>query len=474
MTLQTDQSVAGRKIRTRPESSLTTSICPDCRKVIPAAVYSSEGKVYMKKTCSQHGEVVSLVSSDSLLYDESFSYNIPGKLHLIKNFSSRASGNCPLDCGICSEHLQHTCAALIETTNKCNLNCPVCYMDANSGPDEIPSLEELRGMLELLLRSEVSPPSINVTGGEPTTRRDLREIISMAHSMGFNDITLSTNGIVVSKNPALLKDLADSGLTEVAISLDGLNDSIFMKTRGVPLLDTKIKAIDAAVDAGLSITVSATLVPGVNIDQIGKIIEFAKRRHLDGVNFAPLAFIGRYPKEFQDYNKRLTIPDVLKEIEAQTNGELSTKDFVPVPCPDNRCSTMTYAFNDGKRLYPITDYLDIRAYLDVYGDKVCSGPEGCDWISQAIDKLWSMSAIPGSQRVLSNISTLSPKIRPAKDVMTVQIHAFQDPWTFDTERIKKCCIHVTTGDKLIPFCAYNNLYRAKQQEERLPIANTSA
>ena len=103
-----------------------------------------------------------------------------------------------------------------------------------------------------------------------------------------------------------------------------------------------------------------------------------------------------------------------------------------------------------------------RLTLDVYGDKVTCGPEGCDWISQAIDKLWSMSAIPGSERVMKNIGALSPKIRPANDVMTIQVHAFQDVWTFDTQRIKKCCIHVADGDKLIPFCAYNNLYRGKQ------------
>ena len=443
-------------------TSLTTSLCPNCRTVIPATVYYSDGKVLMEKNCSKHGKTVSLISSDAKLYEESFSFNIPGKLHLIKNYLSKYTGNCPLDCGICSEHLQHTCLAMIETTNRCNLNCPVCYMNANEGPEKIPTISEIKGMLELLLKSEVTPPAINITGGEATTRRDLHEIISMAHSMGFNDITLSTNGILVSKKPELLADLASAGLTEVAISLDGLNDDVFMKTRGIPMFDAKVKAIDASINAGLSITVSATLVPGVNVDQIGGIIEFAKKRHVDGVNFAPIAFVGRYPKEFLNYSQRVTIPDVLKQIEIQTKGELAVSDFIPVPCPDNRCSTMTYAFNDGKHLYPITDYIDIKAYLDVYGDKVTCGPAGCDWISQAIDKLWSMSAIPGSERVMKNIGALSPKIKPANDVMTVQVHAFQDVWNFDTQRIKKCCIHVADGDKLIPFCAYNNLYRGKQ------------
>ena len=266
--------------------------------------------------------------------------------------------------------------------------------------------------------------------------------------------------MVVSRNPGLLKDLAAAGLTEVAISLDGLSDEVFLKTRGVRLFDAKVRAIDAAIDAGLTVTVSATIVRGVNLDQIGGIIRFAKKRHLDGVNFAPLAYIGRYPKEF--YNaERVTIPDVLREIETQTNGELEMRDFVPVPCPDSRCSTMTYAFNDGRRLYPVTDYIDVRAYLDVYGDKVSCGPEGCDWISSALDKLWSMSAVPGSGKVLENVRALAPPVRPADDVMTIQVHAFQDPWTLDVQRLKKCCIHVATDDKLIPFCAYNNLYRGR-------------
>lgn len=445
---------------TESGQSLTTSICPECRTVIPATVYSSGGRVYMRKECSSHGESVSLISSDSKLYQDSFAYNIPGKLHLIREFAAQDTGNCPLDCGVCPAHLQHTCAALLEVTNRCNLNCPVCYMDANVGAPVVPSRKQIKRRLELLLRSETAPPSLNITGGEPTTRKDLVGLISMAHLMGFRDLTLSTNGVLVSRRPGLLKDLASAGLTDVAISLDGLSDRVFLKTRGVSLLDAKVRAIDAALEAGLSVTVSATLVKGVNMDQIGGIIRFAKKRHIDGVNFAPLAYIGRYPKEFYTA-ERVTIPDVLKEIESQTRGELEVKDFVPVPCPDNRCSTMTYAFNDGQRLYPVTDYIDVRAYLDVYGDKVSCGPEGCDWISSALDKLWSMSAIPGSGRVLDNIGVLSPRVRPAKDVMTIQVHAFQDPWTLDTQRLQKCCIHVATEDKLIPFCAYNNLYRGR-------------
>lgn len=438
--------------------SITTSVCPQCRAIIPAAIYYFKDKVYMKKTCPQHGDSESLISSDAKLYEESFAYNIPGKLHMIREFATEYTGNCPLDCGLCPAHLQHTCAALLEVTNRCNLNCPVCYMDANTGPAVIPDQDEIRRRLKLLLGSEASPPSLNITGGEPTTRKDLVDLVSMAHSLGFRDLTISTNGIVLSRRPSLLTDLASAGLTEVAISLDGLSDRVFMKTRGARLFGMKVRAIDAALAAGLSVTVSATLVRGVNMDQIGDLIRFAKKRHLDGVNFAPLAYIGRYPEEFYDA-ERVTIPDVIKEIESQTKGELEVSDFVPVPCPDNRCSTMTYAFNDGERLYPVTDYIDVKGYLDVYGDKVSCGPEGCDWISSALDKLWSMSAIPGSRKVLENIDVLSRIMRPAEDVMTISVHAFQDPWTVDVQRLKKCCIHVAMADKLIPFCAYNNLFR---------------
>jgi uncharacterized radical SAM superfamily Fe-S cluster-containing enzyme len=423
-------------------------------------IYEYEGSVYMSKTCSEHGLTKSLISSDSKLYEESFLYNFPGKLHLIRSHATEFSGNCPFDCGICPEHLQHTCAAMIEVTNRCNLNCPVCYMGANEGPDKTPSMEEIKKTLELLIRSETNPPALTITGGEPTLREDLVAIVKMAKAMGFADISLSTNGIIASKRPALLKELADSGLTEISISFDGLSDEVFMKMRGLPLLDTKIKAVDAALEAGLSVTVSAVIVNGVNRDQIGRIIDFAKKRHLDGVNFSPMAFVGRYPKEFFRLEERATIPEVLSEIEAQTRGELSAKDFVPVPCPDNRCSTMTYVFNDGEKLEPLTDYCDVRSYLDVYGEKVSC----CDWVFAAIDKLWSMSAVPGSAKVVKNVGALSPKGHSTDDVMTISVHFFQDPWTLDVERVKKCCIHVAGPDKIVPLCAYNNLYRNRSDE----------
>jgi uncharacterized radical SAM superfamily Fe-S cluster-containing enzyme len=286
------------------------------------------------------------------------------------------------------------------------------------------------------------------------------EIVKMAKGMGFSDISLSTNGLIPAKSPSLLKELADSGLTEVSISFDGISDDVFVKTRGLPLFDTKVRAVDAALQAGLSVTVSATIINGVNRDQLGGIIEFAKKRHLDGVNFSPMAFVGRYPEAFFQPDERATIPDVLSEIETQTHGELVVRDFVPVPCPDNRCSTMTYVFNDGAKLEPLTDYCDVRAYLDVYGEKVSC----CDWVFAALDKLWSMSAVPGSSKVVKNVGLLSPEGHSAEDVMTISVHSFQDPWTLDVQRVKKCCIHVAGPDKIVPLCAFNNLYRSRAGE----------
>jgi hypothetical protein len=121
---------------------------------------------------------------------------------------------------------------------------------------------------------------------------------------------------------------------------------------------------------------------------------------------------------------------------------------------------MTYVFNDGEKLEPLTDYCDVRSYLDVYGEKVSC----CDWVFAALDKLWSMSAVPGSAKVVKNVGALSPEGHSADDVMTVSVHSFQDPWTFDVQRVKKCCIHVAGPNKIVPLCAYNNLYRNRPDE----------
>jgi hypothetical protein len=427
--------------------------------VIEATRLAEGGRVYIEKECPEHGKFRSLVWSDSQLYADSFRYGMPGKKHLIKSYAIANPDACPTDCGLCSEHEQHTCFAVLELTNRCNLSCPVCYASANSSEVREPSLAKIEEMLRFILDCEVQPPTLQLTGGEPTIRKDLPQIVGLARRLGFVDITLSTNGILLANDPDLARKLADAGLVEVSLQFDGVDDDVYTRIRGVPLFSKKLIAIENARKAGLNVSVAATLVPGVNVDHIGEIIQFAREHQLDGVNFSPIACVGRYPDFSFNPENRLTIPDVLREIEKQTGGELLGSDFVPVPCPDTRCSTMTYVFNTPDGLVPLTRVCDVGGLLDslLYGERVVQGER----VRSALDKLWSMSAIPGSEKVLSSVRECAgDKLAQSGRCMSIGIHGFQDAWNLDLERVRKCCIHIATQEKkLIPFCVYNNIVR---------------
>jgi len=438
----------------------TTSLCPQCDRILDAITLSENGKIFMEKTCPEHGPFRSLVWNDEVLYRQSFKFEQPGKKHLIRNYATEVSKGCPHDCGLCSEHRQHTCFALVEVTNRCNLRCPVCYASANEAPTQEPSLAELEDRFSFILSSEQDPPTLQLTGGEPTIRPDLPEIVKTARRLGFTDITLSTNGVALAKDNTLAVRLAKAGLSEVTLQFDGVTDDVYIKIRGIPLLQKKLEAIRNLQAAGLSVAVAATLLPGINTGQIGDILKFAKQHKLDGVNFSPMTYVGRYPSGGFDPQNRLTIPDVLREIEEQTEGELKVSDFVPVPCPDTICSTMTYAFNTSEHLVPLTRVCDVNSHLDslLYGERVVEG----ELVREALLNLWSMGAVPGSTKVLQNICDCGPPPELMKNAkcMSIGIHGFQDAWNIDFDRVKKCCIHIATSDKkLIPFCVFNNLIR---------------
>lgn len=437
----------------------TKSTCPQCSRVLDAKIAEEGRRIYLEKACPEHGSFRSLVWSDSDQYKSSSRYGKPGKKHLIRNYAAEVSKGCPHDCGICSDHKQHTCFALVELTNRCNLDCPVCYASANDLLLQEPTMEKLEEMFTFILSCEIYPPTLQLTGGEPTVRKDVVDIVKIAKELGFTDITMSTNGVVLAEDPTLARRLAGAGLSEVSLQFDGTTDDVYVKIRGRPLLSTKLRAVSNAQSGGLCVSVAAALVPGVNTNQIGDIIRFAKERRLDGVALAPVTYAGRYPKSAFNPESRMTIPDVLRAVESQTDGELKGKDFVPVPCPDTRCSTMTYAFNTPDGLVPLTRVCDVSSHLDslLYGERVVNG----ELVRDSLESLWSMSAVPGSARVMEGIRNCSPTDLAEKNkCMSISIHGFQDLWNFDVERVKKCCIHVVTADrKLIPFCVYNNIYR---------------
>jgi uncharacterized radical SAM superfamily Fe-S cluster-containing enzyme len=372
-----------------------------------------------------------------------------------KNLATSIDKGCPNDCGLCPEHDQHTCLAILDVTQRCNLRCPVCLSSSpKTGHD--PKIDQIENMLRALLKYEGGPTAIQISGGEPTVRKDLTEIVQLATDLGFEFIEVDTNGIELAKDPKLAKELADAGLDGIYLQFDGLSDEIYATIRGQNLLATKKKAVKNSRKAGLSVVLAATIIKGVNDHQLWQIIRYAIKEKALGVNFQAFAALGRFPLEFQDPINKITTLDILRNIESQSGGKLTTKDFLPVPCPDVRCAALTYLVIGKEKITPISRLVNTSDLMSYYA-KLANFDEVLEGVKKILNDMYSCSAAFGKrleENSVSSFSTLGLESLEGQ-YFSIGCHSLQDAWNMNIDRVKRCCIHELTIDgKLVPFCLY--------------------
>lgn len=323
----------------------TESICPECLKTIPASRVPVGTDVYLVKTCPQHGTFRSIIwrgkSRHTPEYASWYRAKLPNKPTAPQTARERG---CPLDCGLCPEHQQQTCCVLLEVTSRCNLNCPICFASSGGSSTPDPSLDMIRHWYRLL-KDSIGASNIQLSGGEPTVRDDLPAIIAMGRDMGFSFFQVNTNGLRLASEPGYARRLKDAGLSTVFLQFDGLSDDIYHKTRGRALLAEKEAAIANSVEAGLGVVLVPTLIPGVNTNQVGRIIKYALRMlpGVRGVHFQPISYFGRYPQAQAPLaapvdEERYTLPELMWDIETQTGGLIPANTFRPSCCEHPLCS----------------------------------------------------------------------------------------------------------------------------------------
>ncbi|MEM0049988.1 MAG: radical SAM protein [Candidatus Bathyarchaeia archaeon] len=437
--------------------SETKSLCPFCLNSIPARIVTDGKRVYMKKNCGEHGAIIALLWSDLNLYKRSLKFSRVGKKPNEVYIKETEKG-CPFDCGLCPSHRQHTCLAIFEVTDGCNLLCPVCLADSQEKPSWNPSMWEIEEILKNLLRFEGRPTAIQFSGGEPTIRNDLVEIVGLARDLGFKLIEIDTNGIEIARNPTLAKDLADNEISGVYLQFDGLTPEVYRAIRGRDLIKIKEKAIENCRKAGLSVTLAVTLIRGINDSQVWDIIKYAIKRRVIGVNFQPFAALGRYPQGIFDPMNRVTISDVQMSVEEGSGGKIRSTDFIPVPCPDPRCSSLLYAyFKEGEDLYVLTKLVDIEDLINKYSltNRFVDFDDILKAISDELNLSREFARNLRPQSAGSSLRILLEYLRP-EGFFSVGCHFAQDAWTVDLERLSKCCVHeIRENGRLIPFCLYN-------------------
>ncbi len=335
MLLSTKLSSDGRGLPQRRVLSWTESLCPLCLKKVPAFRVTDGLDVYLEKRCDIHGIFDTVIWRGNPEFETWSRPKLPVRPPVC--YAGTANG-CPFDCGLCKIHRQITCTALLEVTGRCNLACPYCFAAAGNAPKPDPSLERVRFWFD---RVKQAAPACNIqlSGGEPTVRNDLPQIIEMGRRMGFAFIQLNTNGLRLAQEEGYAQRLKDAGLASVFLQFDGVSDDVYIRLRGRGLLYEKHLAVTRCADAGLGVVLVPMVVPGVNVHELGAILDFGVNASptVRGIHIQPVSYFGRRPVLPQNQD-RITLPEILRALENQSRGRVRAIDFRPPGCENALCS----------------------------------------------------------------------------------------------------------------------------------------
>ncbi len=438
----------------------TLSLCPKCLKRIEAKIVFENNKVYMMKTCAEHGFFKTIIADDVEYYKNIRNYNKASETPL--KFNNAVHYGCPYDCGLCTDHEQHSCLSLIEVTDRCNLTCPTCYALSSPQHGRHRTLEEIEKMLDIVVASEGEPDVVQISGGEPTIHPNFFEILDIAKTKPIKHLMLNTNGVRIAQDEGFAERLASYMPDfEIYLQWDSFRPEVLETLRGKDLLEIRYKALEKLNKLNLSTTLVFTLQKGLNDDEIGAAIDFGlKQKCVRGVTFQPVQIAGRFEHDVD--SSRLTLTEVRSEILKQTKV-FQPNDIVPVPCnPD--ALAMGYALKLAGQVIPLTRYIDPKILLEntskntiVYEQDEKLKDQLINIFSTGI----SVDNVVGKMKQL--LCCLPMVVAPGlsyENLFRVIIMRFMDAYDFDVRAVKKSCVHIVSKDgRLIPFETMNLLYR---------------
>ena len=470
----------------------TTSRCPVCHVTCPAEVWRVGGapaKVFLKRTCAEHGQFSVCIASDARFYwlaqgnpanawcsTESAISNLKSEItngsccsangELAGTLGRNAAGHN----GAPFEKLS-TCLALIEIVRSCNLSCPTCYADSPAGVgkqlDAVP-LDELKARIQGVIDRKGSIEILQLSGGEPTLHPQFFELLEWAHEHpGIDYLLLNTNGVRLAKDAEFTERLgamfAHGGL-QVYLQFDGVQEAGQHGLRGADLRELRERAIAQCAKANIPITLAMTITTE-NLPNLWDAISFGlKHSHIHGITFQPMFGSGRVsgnvppasrrvgplaegllnpstePEPGKMPGARLNTADILLAAVGQSAGQLRFEDFTPLPCGDPNCATIGYLIRYAGKNCSISDFVDFSRLQGFLKDKVHYTLEdlvqcGCE--NQPLGELLKQMELKSSM------------------AFRIMVKPFMDAWTWDQDRIDRCCTHVIRPDgKLDSFCRY--------------------
>jgi uncharacterized radical SAM superfamily Fe-S cluster-containing enzyme len=442
----------------------TRSICSTCGEIVPA-VYEARADehVFFARTCPVHGTSETDLVKNASFYRRSFQVE---KL-MLERYGD--GGDTDISQGLSPFPLRKPAGlAILEVTERCNLTCPMCY--AYSSPSERDyTLEEIEMRLDQLIAVEGKGISLQISGGEPSVRKDLQQIAAMVKQKGFGHLEMVSNGIRLARETDFAEKLVSWGFTSVYLQFDSTRPADIQKLRGEDLWDVRVKAISALERAKLPSTLAVSLYDGLNTDQIEQVIHFAWQ-HPDtvcAIAFQAATPFGRFDVDSIEQSPKkqptkLRMPEILTLIEEQTG--IRQDLFFPVGEGSPLCNAFTLLKHTSNGYKPIAPNFTLQEFMDVIGPRpnmtLRMLTRGRSAVLPQI-----VTNIGGSFKLIKtlwpHIGT-DPSFWTSRKTLTLFIKPFMDESDIDMSRIERCCFHKASPRGVMSFCALNAKMRPAQ------------
>jgi len=481
------------------------SLCPVCLELIDGQLYEQDGQILMGKRCNKHGEFRELISTDAEFFKKirRTHYEMPPG---IDNPHCENESQCPNGCGLCEQHLSTPAMMNIDLTNRCNMNCPICFANSNTTGTlcEI-SLEQLDKMLADAMDIRPHRPScLQLVGGEPTIHKDFIEVVRRAKSAGFTQVQIATNGILFAQDMEFTQATSQAGADEVYLQFDGLSDDVYRKIRGRPLVEIKLKAIENIGKTNMRIVLVPTIAKGLNDGQLGEITRFAVSNTdvISGISWQPVAITGRID-ESKRREMRFTTADLARGLQEQCGFLDMYRDWYPfsvvmpfirlmeittgqaqmrTSChPDCGCATYLIVDKQTNRATALPAFMDIEPAMEML-NKIVTRIENHPWtkkvsVLQAMNSLrqyfhedrapagWGFDGFMEfvksfveftTQHANKKVYMTSLKKKRFGTLLMASMH-FQDVYNYQVDRSRHCIIlYAAPNGRFYPFCTWNS------------------
>ena len=438
----------------------TTSRCPICHELCAATVWktdSTPSKVYLTRKCPEHGEASMCISSDARFYwmakgnEQNSCCGGSACSAAAEGLDGTLGKNAYAPKGETVETLS-TCLALIEIVDSCNLACPTCFAASPPGINkqlDYHSLDNIQSRINGVLDRKKNIEILQLSGGEPTLHPDFFELLDWIHERKQIDYTLvNTNGVLIAKDDEFLKKLgqrARRGNFQLYLQFDGTGPAAQKALRGGDLRQMKKRVMERCKEEEIPVTLAMTVTPQ-NLEELWSTIQFGlDYDNCRGVSFQPMFWSGRLPEAIspQKLNPeaiRLNAADIIIGCVEQSEGKVKYEDFTPLPCGDPNCATIGYLLKTPIGVKSISDFIDFSTVQDFLKDKVryeLADLQQCGCENTALGEILHQFEME------------------EKNTFRLFIKPFMDSWTWDEDRIDRCCTHVIRQDgKLDSFCRY--------------------